>query len=82
MVRIDDHNPSSSIGPPDETGRLRFAVPGKGDVAEFLNYIEDMSILLGCPRCRSFSVKEIMLSGTRLQVCEDCGYTVMVPPAN
>jgi hypothetical protein len=82
FLRVDDLNPEIFAAPPGGTGRVRFAIPGKGNVGEFLDYVEDMSLLLGCPSCRSFNVRELMMSGVRIQVCDDCGFSMPVPPAN
>ena len=60
----------------------RFALPGEGDVGEFLDYIEDMSLLLGCPKCRSFDVRDVIMCGVKMQVCDECGFTERAPKAN
>ncbi len=59
-----------------------FALPGDGDVAEFLDYIEDMTLMLGCPKCRSFDVRESMMCGVKMLVCGDCGFTDRAPKVN
>ncbi len=79
---MDDLSPEVFLGPPLAGGKARFAKPGSFDMGEFLDYIEDMSLLLGCPNCRSFNVQESRLAGRKVQICADCGQWVEVPPVN
>ena len=81
-LRIEDQNRNLPTGFQGESGRVRFSVPGAGEVGEFLDYLEDMSLLIGCANCRSFNVTELMVSGMKVQVCSDCGHSEQIPPAN
>jgi hypothetical protein len=61
---------------------------GKEDVSnqermeDFLEYLEDMMALVGCPYCQSFNVKILDFAGNRIQLCSDCGREHILPPAN
>jgi hypothetical protein len=61
---------------------------GKVDVSnqermeDFLDYLEDMMALVGCPFCQSFNVKILDFAGNKIQVCSDCGREYILPPAN
>ena len=61
---------------------------GKVDVSsqermeDFLDYLEDMMTLVGCPYCQSFNVKIVDFAGNKIQVCSDCGRQHILPPAH
>ena len=82
LLRIEDRNNEFFAAPHGGSGRLRFSMPGAGEVGEFLDYIEDMSLLLGCPNCRSFDVQEVMVTEISVRVCNECGHTEHGPPPN
>jgi transposase-like protein len=49
---------------------------------DFLDYLEDMMTLVGCPFCQSFNVRILDFAGNKLQICSDCGRESLLPPAN
>ncbi len=49
---------------------------------DFLDYLEDMMTLMGCPYCQSFNVKILDFAGNKVQLCSDCGREIILPPAN
>jgi len=49
---------------------------------DFLDYLEDMMALVGCPYCQSFNVKILDFAGNKVQVCSDCGRQIILPPSN
>ncbi|MFH1676716.1 MAG: hypothetical protein ABIC40_06790 [bacterium] len=61
---------------------------GKVDMApndqieDFLDYLEDMISLVGCPYCQSFNVRILDFQGKKVQICTDCGRQHFLPPAN
>lgn len=61
---------------------------GKVDVSDqermedFLEYLEDMMTLVGCPYCQSFNVKIVDFAGNKIQICSDCGRQHILPPAH
>ncbi|HEX9746035.1 MAG TPA: hypothetical protein VGB30_11480 [bacterium] len=54
----------------------------KEHMEDFLDYLEDMMTLVGCPYCQSFNVKSLDFAGNRVQFCSDCGREHILPPAN
>lgn len=54
---------------------------GEG-MEDFLEYLEDMMTLVGCPHCQSFNVKSLDFAGSKVQICSDCGREIILPPAN
>jgi hypothetical protein len=82
ILRADDLPPEVFLVPPLAGGNTRFARPDEFDMDAFLDYIEDMSLLLGCPNCRSFNVKEAKFGGRRVLFCNDCNQWVEIPPVN
>jgi hypothetical protein len=81
-LQADEKPHEVFIIPPPSGGKARFAKPGEFDMAEFLNYLDEMSLLLGCPLCRSFNMRENLVGGRKIQVCLDCGHWVEAPPVN
>ena len=49
---------------------------------DFLEYLEDMITLVGCPYCQSFNVKLLDFAGNKIQICSDCGREDILPPVN
>jgi hypothetical protein len=82
-MRADKNDPEVFIvGPPSSDTGARFSLPGKGDINEFLEYVEDMSLLFGCSKCKSMEVREVQISGLKYLSCVECGHTEMSPRAN
>lgn len=45
-------------------------------------YLEEIALLVGCPRCSSLHVKTLDVETRRLTVCHDCGTIADAPPLN
>ena len=82
ILRADDSIPEGFFAPLPQGGHFRIPKPGEFDMVEFLDYIDDMSLLLGCPNCHSFNVREGTSCGRRIQICNDCDHWIELPRVN
>ncbi|MCG3152575.1 MAG: hypothetical protein GEEBNDBF_01877 [bacterium] len=50
-------------------------------VDDFL-HLEEIALLIGCPRCASLHIKTLVVEDRRLTLCHDCGSVTDNPPPN
>ena len=49
---------------------------------QYLEQTDELSLLVGCPHCRSLNIKIVDIESRRLTICSDCGDVSDSPPAN